>query len=106
MHTYHYNYAPSAFEGTWVTNAERGGPRELRNADDYHIPMANTNYISRFPMFSLPREWNMAGPAKYHRNPLTFKIELKKELLHEIGLLVAAPPIPPPPPVTNIFSRQ
>jgi hypothetical protein len=97
MHSYTHNYAPAAFEGTWVTNAERGGPRELRNADDYHIPMANTNHISRFPMFSLPREWNMAGPAKYHRNTITFKIELKKELLQEIGLLVAAPPMPPPP---------
>jgi hypothetical protein len=48
-------------------------------------------------MFSLPREWNMAGPAKYHKNPLTFKLELKKELLNELGLL-AAPHIPPPPP--------
>jgi hypothetical protein len=35
-------------------------------------------------MFSIPREWNMAGPSKFHRNQLTFKIELKKELINEL----------------------
>jgi hypothetical protein len=94
MHSYHHKYLSSAFDGTWVTNADRGGHHELRNADDYYIPMAHTNFLSRFPMFSLPREWNMAGAAKYHHNQLTFKIELKKELLNEAG-----PPPPPPPPL-------
>jgi hypothetical protein len=91
MHSYHFNYAPSAFNGTWTTNANRGGAHELRNADDYYIPLANTNHMARFPMFSLPREWNMAGPAKYHRNQKTFKIEIKKDLLNSIV------PLPPPP---------
>jgi hypothetical protein len=77
MHSYHNKYVSSAFDGTWVTNADRGGHHELRNADDYYIPMAHTNFLSRFPLFSLPREWNMAGAAKYHHNQLTFKIELK-----------------------------
>jgi hypothetical protein len=67
----------SAFGGSWQTNAMRTGRNELRNADDYHIPHAHTNHLDRFPMFSYLREWNMAGPAKYHRNALTFKLELK-----------------------------
>jgi hypothetical protein len=51
MHSYHFNYAPLAFGGTWVTNANRGSNHELRNVNDYYIPMANTNHMARFPAY-------------------------------------------------------
>jgi Reverse transcriptase (RNA-dependent DNA polymerase) len=89
MHSIHYQYAPPAFNGVWVTNAERNPNIQLRNAEDYFIPLAHSNQLQRFPKFSFPREWNLAGPCKYHRNPITFKLELKRELMTE--------PVPPPP---------
>jgi hypothetical protein len=79
MHSYHHNYAPLSFTGSWMTNSQRNGQRDLRNADDYHIPMAASNHLDRFPLFTLPREWNRAGPVKFHLNPLTFRMELKRE---------------------------
>jgi hypothetical protein len=101
MHSYHYKYISASFAGTWQTNAERTGHAKLRNADDYHIPLARTNHLDKFPLFSIPREWNMARPAKFHRNALTFKIELKNELWREMDPL-HAPLLPPsPPPLTD-----
>jgi hypothetical protein len=61
------------------------GQRDLHNAEDY-LNMAITNHLARFPMFTLLREWNMAGPSKFHNNPLTFKLELKKELHEELSV--------------------
>jgi hypothetical protein len=83
MHSNHYKYLLSSFDGTWITNAVRNGHHELRNAENYHVPMAYSNFIDRFPLFSLPREWNLAGPSKFHSNQLTFKLKPKLELLEE-----------------------
>jgi hypothetical protein len=43
----------------------------------------------------LPKEWNKAEPVKFHLNPLTFRLELKRELFDELSLK------PPPPPHPN-----
>jgi hypothetical protein len=31
----------------------------LRDDDDYYIPHYRTDYISKFPIFNLPRTWNL-----------------------------------------------
>jgi hypothetical protein len=35
MHVITYNYAPQAFDNTWIRNNERGTGHTLRNDDDY-----------------------------------------------------------------------
>jgi hypothetical protein len=78
MHSFHFNYAPSAFNGTWTTNANRGGAHELRNAEDYYIPLANTIHMARFPMFSLPREWTWRALPNIIEIRRPLKLNLKK----------------------------
>ena len=92
MHSYHYKYAPAAFNNTWILNSERDTPYELRNSEDYEIPRLNYTSLKRFPLYTLPTAWNAAGPSKYHSNKFTFQTALKDEL-HD------APPssIPPQP---------
>ena len=42
MHTIHYEYAPSIFNGIWTRNADRDIEHALRNAQDHYS--ANTTY--------------------------------------------------------------
>ncbi|MBM3937610.1 MAG: hypothetical protein FJ333_03005 [Sphingomonadales bacterium] len=118
MHSYHYKYAPSTFQNTWITNSERNIPMELRNQYDYNLPRANTENFKKFPLYSLPFTWNNAGFFRNYQNTTTFKIALKYYLLSEecpeIPFLLnnleipvpppPNPPLPPPPPQPYPFN--
>ena len=86
MHSYHYNYAPSLFNDTWILNAIRYPDRELRNADDYYIPRPNLTLFTKLPLHSLPSAWNDAGASKYHANVALFKSCLRAELTGRLGI--------------------
>jgi Reverse transcriptase (RNA-dependent DNA polymerase) len=82
MHSYHYKYSPPTFTNTWTLNSERVPEMNLRNADDYFIPRPHLASFTRFPLYSFPKAWNEAGPAKFHANRALFRSQLKIELLN------------------------
>jgi hypothetical protein len=85
MHFHHFNYAPPSFNDTWILNAVRYPGRELRNANDYHLPRPNLSLFTNLPLYSLPLTWNEAGPYKYHANVALFKFFLRAELSGNSG---------------------
>ncbi len=91
MHSVHYNYAPPIFTGLWPRNTDRNIEHTLRNAQEYTIPRANYTLFKKTPPYTFPQAWNTAPPSRYHRNPTTFRIQLKHELLEQ-----HLPPTPAP----------
>ena len=82
FHSIHFNYAPSTFTNSWKKNLDRNTQHELRNANEYQIPLARLTMFTRFPLYTLPKTWNNAGIITCYSNPTTFKIALNDELLH------------------------
>ena len=100
FHSIHYNYASSTFINSWIKNSERNTQHELRNANEYQIPLAKLSFFTRFPLYTLPKTWNNAGIVTCYSNPTTFKIALNEELLqgNEINRIQIPLPQPPSPP--------
>ena len=73
---------PNSFDGVWIRNNLRN-QRQLRNSNEFYIPIAKFKSIERFPLFSFQRLWNNIC----HENELlnenihrkTFALNLKKE---------------------------
>ena len=83
-----------------MKNSERNTQHELRNANEYQIPLAKLSFFTRFPLYTLPKTWNNAGIVTCYSNPTTFKIALNEELLqgNEINRIQIPLPQPPSPP--------
>ena len=82
MHSINYNYAPPTFQLLWQKNTARNLNNELRNQNDFTMPRANSNFFTKFPLFTFPKEWNNAGIVTHYSNLTTFKIALTEELLN------------------------
>ncbi len=57
---------------------------ELRNDNDYFLPLPRIEMFKKIPIYSLPAAWNAAGNLRYYQNRTTFKIALKDQLLAEL----------------------
>lgn len=78
MHSVEYNYAPSSFRNTWTKNNDRNQAINLRNADDYYLPIPRTETFKKSTFYALPHSWNELDPAiRYQQNKTTFKWALK-----------------------------
>jgi len=84
MHSIYYDYAPLSFNQTWMLNNEREHAHNLRNDNDYVLPNPRLEQFKKFPIYSLPLEWNQAGVVTYYENKTTFKIALKGQLFEEV----------------------
>ncbi len=85
MHAIEYNYAPSSFRNTWQKNSEREPAINLRNANDYFIPMPRTETFKKSTYYALPSAWNdLAIEIKYQENKITFKWALKAHLMEDL----------------------
>jgi hypothetical protein len=85
IHSIEYKYAPSSFNMVWLKNSEREPLINLRNADDYYLPMPRTEAFKKSTVYALPSNWNSLQPEiKYQENPITFKWALKAHLLESI----------------------
>jgi hypothetical protein len=85
MHAIEYNYAPSSFRNTWQKNSEREPAINLRNANDYFIPMPRTETFKKSTYYALPLAWNdLAIEIKYQENKITFKWALKAHLMEDL----------------------
>ncbi len=88
-----------------MLNENRENYYNLRNGHEYNVPRPRLEMFKRLPLYTFPVAWNSAGPSKYHRNYVTFKIALKNELLkidntlipHLIPSHPTQHPIPPHP---------
>jgi hypothetical protein len=85
MHSCTFNTLPASFERTWLTVAEhRGnGDHQLRNDDDYYIPLSKNNTTSRLPLINFPLTWNEFPDTsiKLERKKNTFTKKLKSYFL-------------------------
>jgi hypothetical protein len=85
MHSIEYNYAPSSYENVWPKNAVRDPERNLRNANDYFLPIPRTETFKRSTYYALPCAWNNLTPAiKLQQNTITFKWALRAHLLETL----------------------
>ena len=95
MHEAKFNLLPISFENAWKTNgAARSHPqpniqpsRELRDDENFHIPVARTSLTSSFPLTAFPRAWNnFNNPAiKSLNSKSIFHSQLKKEFLNRLS---------------------
>jgi hypothetical protein len=82
MHSVAYNYAPPSFDNTWQRNVERNVGHDLRNQDFFILPPVRIESFRKFPIYSLPHEWNTLNDSfRYQHNRTTFKIALTDHLL-------------------------
>ena len=84
MHSINFNYAPKSFSNTWTKNIARQGERNLRNNDNFSIPVPRIDLFKKFPIHALPTEWNNSGTLMYYDNVITFKHALRDQLFEEL----------------------
>jgi sarcosine oxidase/L-pipecolate oxidase len=85
MHAIEYKYAPASFNNVWIKNNEREPANNLRNANDFYLPMPRTEAFKKSIAYSLPASWNELQPEiKFQENAITFKWALKAHLLESI----------------------
>jgi hypothetical protein len=90
MHSFKNNFFPSSFLNTWTTNRERRADQaeiELRNDNDFFIPLARSNKLAKFPLTSFPQIWHNFpdGSIKFIRNKIEFNSKLKKHYINELS---------------------
>jgi hypothetical protein len=71
-----HKYSPSTLHNTWVFNYERNPDRELRNANDIYVPLANSIPVKKMPYFAISTMWNNLPYDRMQPNPTTFRIAL------------------------------
>ena len=49
---------PSTFENVFMLNRNLPNSRLTRQSDHYFLPKHRSNYVLKFPLFTLPRIWN------------------------------------------------
>jgi hypothetical protein len=84
MHAIAYNYNIESFNNIWHTNQHRNLDMELRNVNEFILPLARRELFKKFPIYSLPWEWNQLGDTKLQRNRTTFKIQLTYDLFQSL----------------------
>ncbi len=86
MHAVEYKYAPLSFENTWIKNSDREPAIQLRNANDYYLPLPRTEAFKKSTYYSIPLAWNELAPEiKFQQNAITFKWALKAHLLESLA---------------------
>ena len=86
MHAINFNYSLSSFENVWIKNVNRNMNVQLRNDDQFQVIAPNTEWFKRYPLYSLPTEWNNCGLLQSYENPITFYHVLKNKLFDDILL--------------------
>jgi hypothetical protein len=84
MHAIAYKYNIESFNNTWHTNQHRNLDMELRNVNEFTLPLARRELFKKFPIYSLPWEWNQLGDTKLQRNQTTFKIQHTYDLFQSL----------------------
>ena len=96
MHSFKFNLLPASFENMWIhNNAARAplqelayGNRELRNDDNYQIPIARTTLSSTLPLTAFPSAWNNFEneEIKSTNKNSRFCRQLKENMVNKLSL--------------------
>ena len=62
MYSLENQLLPRSFTDFFTKNINRNNSHNLRNANDYHVPRANSEFIKRFPFISFATSWNNFPP--------------------------------------------
>ena len=84
MHSIRYGYAPESFNDVWNLNANRDHDYQLRNNNEFALPAPRIEFVKKQPIYTLPNEWNSLGDSRFQRNAVTFRTELKNNLLNTL----------------------
>ena len=86
-----YSHSPIIFRNRWLKNRERRslagnlGP-DLRDDNDLFVPFSRTKFVSRFPLYSLPKLWNdLPDLVDIISNDTEFKFKLKIHMLEKLN---------------------
>jgi hypothetical protein len=86
MHAIHYNYAPLAFRNMFPRNVERNLNYVMRNEHELQIPFVRIEWFKKYPLYSLPTEWNRIDIGIQHQsNKCTFSIVLREYLFSMVS---------------------
>ena len=79
---------PESYTGEWVLNRDRVAiqpRRDLRNNNDFYIPILRYSYLEGHPLFKFPKVWNnLSSDLKSTFPRSRFASALKQSLLDEI----------------------
>jgi hypothetical protein len=83
MHTIEFGYGLQFFMNIWQKNVERNPNFNLRNANDFYIPIPRVDSFKYTPLYSFPKEWNnLPEEIKPQFNRYLFKSALKQHLFN------------------------
>jgi hypothetical protein len=86
MYAVDYNHTIESLVNVWQNNNQRNIEIDLRKANDLVLPPVNRETFRRFPLYSLPHEWDQLGDTKLQQNRATFKYSLLYELFEQLNL--------------------
>jgi hypothetical protein len=85
MHAVEYKYAPSSYINVWPKTGDRDLDRNLRNANDFYLPIPRTETFKKSTYYSMPSAWNnLALEIRLQENRTTFKWALKAHLIEAL----------------------
>jgi hypothetical protein len=85
MHAIEYKYAPVSFENIWTKTGQREHVQNLRNANDFYLPIPRTEMFKKSTFYAMPAAWNnLPIEIKLQQNKITFKWALKAHLLETL----------------------
>ena len=58
MYDYKNSLLPYSFNDTFILNRQLPNSRTTRQSEFYHLPKTRTDYISKFPLYTIPKIWN------------------------------------------------
>ncbi len=87
---YKNGFLPKIFENCWLTNSEKllnSTIHNLRNVDDFYVPMSRLTSFENFPFYILPKIWNDFHPfeLKAIRDKKEFNFKLKELLISNLS---------------------
>lgn len=84
MHSVYYNYCPKSFNELFLKKINNEDDHELRNYNNFLIPLPKTEWYKKMPPFSFPSTWNNLAEPKLYNNRFTFQHALKEQLFGDM----------------------
>ncbi len=86
MYDYNYGHMSEGFTGMWIRRRDLyvgDDARELRNGDDWHVPILKYQYLAKHPLFYFPSTWNnLPNELKLVEPRKRFIIELRSYFMN------------------------
>ncbi len=84
MHKFYHKKQPITFSDLWILNLDRNPDLALRNANNYIVPVHNTEILQRSPLTTFAKAWNEATDSKFNPSLSVFLKDPVKVHLTEL----------------------